>query len=216
MNIDDEAYEAAAAYASKEDCDVAIFNGEIKSREADEFIIECRARELKRKNLLLIIVTPGGSADAAYRIGRWLQSAYDGGKVTVWVTGWCKSAGTLLAIAGHNLIVSDDGELGPLDVQLSKSDELFEWNSGLTIDSALDALEARAMAMFEAYFMRIMAKSQGRVTFKTATNIASHMVVNLLSPVYSQIDPNQDWRKCQRDERRFRLWRSVERTLTKP
>lgn len=189
MTISDETYRLAASYSEKKNCDVAIYNGELTSPDTDDFVRECRERPNRRKDVLLILVTPGGSADAAYRLGRCLQDVYEDGTVTVWVTGWCKSAGTLLAIAAHNLIVSDAGELGPLDVQLSKSDEFFEWNSGLVIDSALNSLEARAMSMFEGYFVRIMAKSQGRVTFRTATTIASNMVVNLLAPIYTQIDP---------------------------
>ena len=189
MNLSDSVFQLSAAYAEANDSDVLIYSGEIRPSPVADFIQECRLRDAYRKNALLILVTPGGSADDAYRLGRCLQDLYENGQLTVWVTGWCKSAGTLLAIAGHRLVVSDAGELGPLDVQLSKADELFEWNSGLIIDSALDSLQSRAINMFETYFIQIVAKSQGRVTFRTATSIASNMVVNLLSPVYNQIDP---------------------------
>ncbi len=185
--ISSEAYNLALTYANKNDSDVVLFNGEIDSDDVEALIKECREKTDKRSDVLLVLVTPGGDADAAYRLARCLQELY--GKFTVFVPGWCKSAGTLVVIGAHYIVMGDYGELGPLDVQLSKSDELFEWNSGLVIDSALDALEARAIVMFERTFLRIKAGTRNRVTFKTATQIASSMVVELLSPIYSQIDP---------------------------
>ena len=187
MTIDAKTYEIALAYAEKNNRDVILFNGEIDGDYIDKLIRECREKSDRRHNVLFVLITQGGDADAAYRLSRCLQELYK--EFIVFVPGWCKSAGTLVVIGAHKIVMGHYGELGPLDVQLSKSDELFEWNSGLVIDSALDALEARAMAMFERYFMQIKARTRNRVTFKTATQIASSMVVELLTPVYSQIDP---------------------------
>ena len=47
-------------------------------------------------------------------------------KTAYFIPRRCKSAGTLLLIGATSLIISDRGELGPLDVQLSKPDEIFE------------------------------------------------------------------------------------------
>lgn len=93
--------------------DVAIYNGLI-GRMFDEEVIVKTAQRRRRKNLLLIVVTEGGDADAAFRMARCLQSKYE--KFTIFVSGYCKSAGTLLAIGAHELVFSDHGELGPLDV----------------------------------------------------------------------------------------------------
>ncbi len=39
---------------------------------------------------------------------------YEGGRVTLWVIGPCKSAGTLVAIGAHEIAFAPHGELGPL------------------------------------------------------------------------------------------------------
>jgi ClpP class serine protease len=92
----------------------------------------------RRKNAILILVTEGGDPDAAYRIARCFQEHYE--LFTCIVPGYCKSAGTLITIGAHELVMTDGGELGPLDIQMSKKDELWESQSGLTVAAALNAL----------------------------------------------------------------------------
>ena len=43
----------------------------------------------------------------------------------------CKSAGTILALGADVIIMSQYAELGPIDVQLQKEDEVGESTSGL-------------------------------------------------------------------------------------
>ncbi|MFP1590460.1 hypothetical protein ACLB1M_00220 [Escherichia coli] len=40
--------------------------------------------------------------------------------ITVLVVGPCKSAGTLMAVAAHKLVIGDMGELGPTTSNLRK------------------------------------------------------------------------------------------------
>lgn len=61
-------------------------------------------------------------------------------RFTLFVSGLCKSAGTLVAVGAHELIMSDYGELGPLDVQMPKQDAVWEMQSGLTVMSTLNTL----------------------------------------------------------------------------
>ena len=62
-------------------------------------------------------------------IARFLRGVYE--SVTVCVFGYCKSAGTLLALGCHEVAMGLRGELGPLDVQVSEKDELARFGSGL-------------------------------------------------------------------------------------
>jgi hypothetical protein len=105
------------------------------------------------------------------------------------VPGWCKSAGTLVCIGAYDLIVGDLGELGPLDIQLAKPDELALIGSGLNFDSAFSSLQRVAFQMFEGFLLDTLNRSRGRVTTKTASEIATNMTVGLLSPVFQQMDP---------------------------
>jgi hypothetical protein len=177
------------AVASALDADVMVYNGGINSGNDHEFIKLCAARKNKRKNVLLVLMTPGGDAHAAYRIAHCLQGSYE--KFWVFVSGWCKSAGTLVAIGANEIFIDFLGELGPIDVQRGKRDELWETSSGLTEDAALEVLEKTAFKMFRDYLLSIKHISRGQVTFNTAAEVAGKMVIGQLGPVYAQIDPSK-------------------------
>ena len=118
----------ANKYGRSIKADVLMYNGSIEGGVAYHIIELCRRRN-RRENLFLILVTTGGDAHAAYRIGRCLQDKYN--KLTIFVPGWCKSAGTLLAVAANELVIGDYGELGPIDVQRTRTDEVWQRTSGL-------------------------------------------------------------------------------------
>ena len=166
--------------------DIVIYNGTIR-RPYDNTFIETCGDNRQHPQVLLVLVTPGGDAHAAYRIGRGLQNYYD--KVSVFVPGWCKSAGTLLCTAAHAIYMGDLGELGPIDVQRAIKDELGESSSGLTEDAAIEALENAALKIFKNFVLELNDFTEGQVTFKTAADTAEKMAGSLLGPIASQIDP---------------------------
>lgn len=168
--------------------DIILINSDI-DRGLDDELIALLASRRRRQNVFFLLVTPGGDADAAYRIARSLQDSYD--NFIAFVPGYCKSAGTLCVLGANEIVMSEVGELGPLDVQLYKKDEIGEVSSGLVSKEALQVLKEHAFRMFEDYFLTIEKKSGGQVTFKTATEIAIKITVGLLEPLYKQIDPIQ-------------------------
>jgi hypothetical protein len=168
------------------DADVLLYNGPI-ANPLDRNLASTLRKRRRRKNVLLILVTLGGEADSAYRIAKALQSKYE--KFILYVTGYCKSAGTLIALGANELVIGDDGELGPLDVQMSKQDTLWETQSGLTVNASLTALQSKAYLAFEEFFMQTESNSGGAITVKTAAEIATNLTVGLFAPLYAQIDP---------------------------
>ena len=176
----------AAAIAKESNCDVLFYNGPIV-RPADEYLIRECIRRRRRPNLLLLLITEGGDADAGYRITRCLQDKYE--NFTVYICGYCKSAGTLIALGANEIVMSDHGELGPLDIQMPKKDEIWDVQSGLTVMSSLEALKEKTYLAFEDFFLRIIASSGGTITVKTAADIASRLSDGLFSPISKQIDP---------------------------
>jgi hypothetical protein len=92
-------------------------------------------------------------------------------------------------VGAHELIISDHGELGPLDIQLAKKDEFFGSQSGLTVSTALEALESRAFQAVERMFVEIESNTGGMLSVQTATDLASKTVVGLYAPIAAQIDP---------------------------
>jgi hypothetical protein len=87
------------------------------------------------------------------------------------------------------LILTGFGELGPLDVQMSKRDDLMEMQSGQTVVAALSSLQEKAFGAFQQFFLELQVNSSGRITLRTAADLAAALTIGLLSPVYSQIDP---------------------------
>ena len=177
--------EEADAVAESTNSDVLLLNTPILYHMDYTVAQMCQDRR-RRPNLLFIPVTYGGDAHVAYRLATGLQEHYT--KVTCYVTGYCKSAGTLVAIGAHRLIMADRGELGPLDVQISKEDEIGERRSGLTALSALETLHEQAFEAFQHFMLRIKFDIGGSITTRTATQIAADLTGKLMQPIYGHID----------------------------
>ena len=178
----------ADAVAESLDSDVLLLNGPIRSGAGYDMDYQvaqmCQDRQ-RRPNLLFMPITYGGDAHVAYRLASVLQAHYT--KVACYVTGYCKSAGTLVAIGAHELIMADRGELGPLDVQISKEDEIGERRSGLTALSALETLHQQAFEAFQRFMLSIKLIGPS-ITTRTATQIAADLTGKLMGPIYGHID----------------------------
>ncbi len=166
--------------------DIVIYSGPMRRPYESVFMHKIKSLE-RRDNIILILTTSGGDADCAYRIARYLQTSYTG--FCVYITGLCKSAGTLLVFGANAIIMSDFGELGPLDIQEIPRDELIGSRSGLTVDDALKSLSNKVFDSWLEHTIKIVTGSDGRVSFVTAAEIAKDMTVGLMSPIYKQLDP---------------------------
>jgi hypothetical protein len=168
------------------DADMFVYSGNIDFKGSDRFVDTLESTK-RRKNAVLILATPGGIADAAYIIARHLKRTYE--RFILFICGYCKSAGTLIAIGADEIVMFVRGELGPLDVQLLKSDEIGMRTSGLSASQALDFISDQAFNIFEQSFLAIKQRSAGAITTKTAGDIAAQLALGLLAPITSQIDP---------------------------
>jgi len=171
--------------SKKSQADIILFDADIEKPQ-DDTLIEC-CRQPVYENVLLFLTTAGGDPDVAYRIARYLQEKYE--KFTVYVDSYCKSSGTLITLGADEIIMSTCAELGPLDVQLLKLDELGEQDSGLDLIHALGRLKIVSYELFEEFFMTLWQKSGGQISTKSALKIATHVTKGLLSPIYHQIEP---------------------------
>jgi hypothetical protein len=166
--------------------DILIFNGPIE-RHRDRGLIKLLGTRTCKPNLFMILVTNGGDPDVAYRIARSIQNHYE--KFTVCVSGVCKSAGTLVLLGAHELAFSEHGEIGPLDIQMAKKDDLWGQESGLTVMTALTALYENAQDAFDHFLVSLTTKSGGRITVRTASEVAAKLTQALYSGISQQIDP---------------------------
>ncbi len=82
----------------------------------DFYNIQDILRETKQKKIDFYIETPGGSGEAAEEIAKFLRKEFD--EVNFVIAGEAKSAGTILALSGDNIYMTDTGSLGPIDAQV--------------------------------------------------------------------------------------------------
>jgi membrane-bound ClpP family serine protease len=103
--------------------------------------LEARA-DLAGQRVALVIDSPGGYADVAYRIARTF-CRHAGGFVAV-IPRWAKSAATLLTLGADEVIFAHDAEIGPLDVQVYDQ-EREQRGSALDEIQALEQLHQVAL-----------------------------------------------------------------------
>ena len=167
------------------DADILYFCGDIDRNYADELIELCRNPH--HRQVLLFMTTLGGDPDGAYRIARFLQDKYE--RFTIYIDTLCKSAGTLVTLGADEIIMSDTAELGPLDVQILKTDELNQHSSVLDLMIAFDYLQEFALDTLEETVVRLVDHYDGQISTKSALEVASQVATNLFAPLYAQISP---------------------------
>ena len=181
-----------------------IIEGVIKKYNADVFIYSGSiddagygrvAKEVtnahsmgSNENALLILTTNGGLANPAFQIARIFQNTYK--KFYLFTPAFCKSAGTIIALGAHKLFMDIFSELGPLDVQLYKENEILGRKSGLLSKSTFESLNESTFELFEQFLLKITMASQGNVGFRAASEISAQIASSVMAGVYSQINPD--------------------------
>lgn len=150
-----------------------------------EKVCELLREGKKADAALLVLATPGGDPHAGFRIARAIQHVYEG--FDLLVPRYCKSAGTLVALGARTLFLDDMSELGPLDIQVKKNDEVVGRNSGLDIIQAVNYLQNQTLIAFQAYLVGL-TQDVGLST-KVASDISSRLTTGLFEPITAQIDP---------------------------
>lgn len=168
--------------------DIYRYAGQITSQGYEsicETINLLRDTEGLADRAILMLATPGGDPDAGFRIARALQHSYEAGFESL-IPRECKSAGTMIVVGSTAIHMADQSELGPLDIQIKKGDELFGRNSGLDINQAVDFLKEEALTTFNNYMNKLVR--QGLST-KVAADMAAKLVNGLFTPIAAQIEP---------------------------
>ncbi len=83
-----------------------------------------------RNKVDVYLETPGGSGETAEEIARFLHNNFE--TVSFVISGEAKSAGTILALSGNEILMTETGSLGPIDAQVK---------IGRSIVSAYDYME---------------------------------------------------------------------------
>lgn len=102
-------------YAS--DINKGLIQGVRVSLEQDDFYtIQDLLRECQSTVIDFYIETGGGSGEAAEEIAKFLRRKFS--EVNFVIAGEAKSAGTILALSGDEIFMTDTGSLGPIDAQV--------------------------------------------------------------------------------------------------
>jgi hypothetical protein len=141
--------------------------------------------EKKHAKAVVFFTTYGGDPHGGFRFARCLRHNYS--HVRLVIPSFCKSAGTLIAIAASELAIGDFGELGPLDVQVIKPTELAERGSGLEVMEALAISAAHAQQVFTQNLIEL--RQTWRLSTKLAGQFAGELAAASVQPLYAQIDP---------------------------
>ncbi len=134
---------------------------------------------LRGSKLDLLLETGGGSCEAAEDIVRGLHDKYE--EVGVIVPGWAKSAGTIIAMAGDEILMEPASALGPIDAQMSWQGKVF------SADALIEGMEKikrevdKSGTLNRAYIPMLQALSPGELqSAQNALNFAKKLVANWL------------------------------------
>lgn len=182
----------AMNFAEKNNTFVFFYNGPIDEQGCQELIkkcqeaVKCSADTEERKQVLLVLVTPGGDPHAAYRCASYLCHHFH--EFHILVPGWCKSAGTLLAMGAHAIHITTFGELGPIDLQVVEKDaELMD--SSATLHAALDAIRENT---FQTYIRYMDDLGQlPSISLQTRSEISTKLTNGIHASITAKIDPRE-------------------------
>jgi predicted RNA-binding Zn-ribbon protein involved in translation (DUF1610 family) len=78
---------------------------------------------LKGKSIDIILETPGGFAEVVEDLVKLVRNKYE--KVGIIIPGYAKSAGTIFAMAGDEIIMGSMSALGPIDAQIIANNKRY-------------------------------------------------------------------------------------------
>jgi hypothetical protein len=181
--MSEEFYAAADQVAAHYEADTLLYSGPIDSIGYAETINAVLERS-QRKNCLLVLTTSGGDLNVAYQIARFLHRKY--ARLILCSPRFCKSAGTLIALGAHKLLVDEYSEFGPIDTSAAEpseggghvvgATECFEWVTNNTVN------------MFEAFMPRFTTIIGSSMRPSEVARLSLLAITELMRPAIPQIN----------------------------
>lgn len=144
---------------------IVYWSEESLDRADTETFFDLLEEENPTGNIDLFLLSPGGSGEAAFKIGRAVQqwAGKVNGSFSVLVPDYAKSAATLLALGANTIIMGFSSELGPIDPQIPKYDHrLGRWRyypalalrDALNVAQEYSGVAPEMMRLFQALLER--------------------------------------------------------------
>jgi hypothetical protein len=136
--------------------------------------------------LELLVHSPGGNADIAYQVTRFLRRHCR--KLNVIVPLEAKSAATLMCLGADAVYMGELAELGPIDVQIHDPVEKGAKSiSPLDEFKSAEFLRDYAVEILDVFTLLIIRRSG--ISVKEALHESLHFTTEIMRPLYEQLDP---------------------------
>jgi hypothetical protein len=139
----------------------------------------------KMSKINVLLDSPGGSLDSAYKIVRYL-TCYTS-ELNVHVPRRAKSASTLLALGANHIYLSPFGELGPLDTQIFDPRNPVAYVSALDCYQSVDYVRMFGVSAMSKALRQLSADTGGQVTLKDLLGTASDFATGAISPMLTGV-----------------------------
>lgn len=135
---------------------------------------------LKGDKIDIILETPGGFAEIVEDLVEYTRSIFS--SVAIIVPGYAKSAGTIMAMAGDEILMDSTSALGPIDAQMSQNNKTFSAHAFLQgLEKIKDEVAAKG-ALNRAYVPILQNTSIGEIQgCENALNFSKLLVTEWLS-----------------------------------
>jgi hypothetical protein len=133
--------------------------------------------------IALLIESPGGHPSCAYRIAKLLQRRC--GSFVAVVPSWAKSAATLLVLGASEIILNEEAQLGPLDIQIYDVDR-EDYDSALNETQAFERLHAVGLEALDKTLFLLKMRTKKRVD--AILPHALRFIADTMRPLLEKVD----------------------------
>ena len=139
----------------------------------------------KKPRINVVLDSPGGSLDSAYKIVRYL-TAY-ASELNVHVPRRAKSASTLLALGARRIYLSRFGELGPLDTQIFDPRNPVAYVSALDCYQSVDYVRLFGVNTMSKALRQLSVDAGGQIPLQDLLGTASAFATGAVGPMLTGI-----------------------------
>jgi hypothetical protein len=164
-------------------------------------LVHFRKKHKEVDKVDIILESPGGSPDEAYKIIRAFRNNFK--TVNIVVPLWAKSAATLLSLGASEIIMDEEAEFGPIDVQVPKQKDdspYVGYESALNDEVSLRLIEDNSLSMYQKMFVANYMNEYISVNKEELSSQLLHYVSSFYKPLLEQIDPYKLGEKKRKSE----------------
>jgi len=160
--------------------DLSMSNAPISIDYTDILPFYDQLSNLKGDSIDIILETPGGFAEVVEDLVNLTRGRYE--KVGIIIPGYAKSAGTILAMAGDEILMGAMSALGPIDAQIMQNNKRFSAEAFLEGLNAIKEEVIKTGKLNPAYIPILQNISPGEIQHcENAQEFSKILVTSWLS-----------------------------------